>query len=481
MKFRSILKSISKLLYIEAILLVAPLLVAIYYQEPMKNILAFVYTIGIILVFATPSLFFSKKSNSIFSSEGFVVVTIAWILLSLFGGLPLLFSGQFETLVDVFFETSSGFTTTGASVLSDVSGQSNSIIFWKAMIQAIGGMGILVFALAIIPNADKQDIHLMKAEVPGPVFGKLVAKIGDTARVLYKIYFALITLLVVLLVIFGMPLFDAIVHSFETAGTGGFSVRNGSVAFYNSFALEMIIAVFMLVFSVNFTLFHLILIKKVREAVTNDELKWMIGIVVVSTVLIMANLIGEHGLLQSFRYAFFTVSSTLSTTGFSNTDFGYWPLFSQIIILITMIIGGSAGSTAGGLKVSRVATAIKSAFLEIKKSRNPKRILILKFDGKIMDSSYLRSLSNYFALYIMIFIVLLISVSFDVNDFMTAFSAVATTFNNVGPGLAEVGPSASFDALSDFNKVLLSFGMIAGRLEIIPMIVLFSPETWKRT
>lgn len=480
MKIKNIIKSTLQLLMLEGALMLLPIIVAIIYKEPIHNIMAFVYTAIIIFFVSSPMFFIKEDINGVFSSEGFVIVTLSWILLSFFGGLPLLFSGQYNSLVDVFFETSSGFTTTGASVLSDVSHLSNSIKFWKAFIQAIGGMGVLVFALAIIPNTSKDSIYLMKAEVPGPVFGKVVSRLGNTARTLYKIYFVMIGILFVSLTIAGMPLFDSMLHALETAGTGGFSVHNGSVAYYNSPAIEIIISIGMLAFSINFSLYHLILINKVRTIFKNEELKWFLSIVFISVLLITINITKMYGFWDALRYSFFTVSTTISTTGFSNVDFGNWPLFSQLIILMTMIIGGMSGSTAGGLKVSRVGTMLKSSFSQIKKSRNPKRVMVLQFDGKILDMEYLRSLLNYLILYILIFFVLTLSVSFDLDDLMSSFSAVAATFNNIGPGLAKVGPSESFDMLSDFNKILLSFGMIAGRLEVIPMIVLFSPSTWRK-
>lgn len=480
MKIKNVIKSISKLLLVEAALLVLPIIVGLIYGEPKEYIMAYVYTIAIIVVISLPGILMNSDTKGVFSSEGFVIVTLAWILLSFFGGLPLYFSYQYQSLVDTFFEVSSGFTTTGASVLADVSNLSNSIKFWKAFIQAIGGMGFLVFALAIIPNMGKESIHLMKAEVPGPVFGKVVSKLGDTARTLYKIYFVMIVGLTVVLMFAGMSFFDAILHSLETAGTGGFSIYNGSLGYYDSPAIDIIISIGMLLFSINFALYHLILINKAKNFFKSEELKWFIIIVIGSITLITIDITKIYGFWNALRYSLFTVSSTISTTGFSNVDFGTWPLFSQIIILLTMIIGGMSGSTAGGIKVSRIGAALKSSFAQMKKSRNPKRVLMIKFDGKLLDGSYLRSLSNYLALYTLVFILLLISVSLDLNDFMSAFSAVAATFNNIGPGLGQVGPSESFGMLSDFNKILLSFGMIAGRLEIIPMIVLFSPETWRK-
>lgn len=481
MNIKKVIKSVSLLLILEAILLLIPLATAFIYKEPIKVKMAFVYTMMILLAINIPLQFMKVKDTRLYAAEGFAIVTLTWLLMSFFGGLPLLWSGQFQSIPDVFFEVSSGFTTTGASVLADVSGQTNSIIMWKALMQFIGGMGVLVFALAVLPTASKEDIHIMKAESPGPVFGKVVSRLQDSARILYIMYAGITSVLTISLFIAGMPLFDAITHALQTAGTGGFSIRNGSVAYYDSAVIDIIIGIGMLLYSVNFSLYHLFLLKKAKNFFKDEELRWFIGIVLAAIILITINITPDHGFWTSLRYAFFNVSSTISTTGYSNTDFGQWPLFSQAILLITMIIGGCSGSTAGGLKVVRVATAVKNSILEIKKQKNPKRILKLKFDGKPVADTYIKTLINYFTLYTILFGGMVLSVSFDLNDFISAFSAVAATFNNIGPGLGAVGPSGSFGMLSDFNKVLLGFGMIAGRLEIFPMIVLFSPDTWKRT
>lgn len=480
MNVRRIFKSIARLLEVEALLLILPLICSFIYRESWLVKKSFIISIIIILIVSLPFELIKIKSRKVYASEGFVIVTLAWILLAFFGGLPLYFSGQYTSLVDTFFELSSGFTTAGSSVLSDVSHLSESIIMWKAISQAIGGMGILVFALAILPNSDKESLYLMRAESPGPKFGKLVSKLKNSALLLYEIYFAIIAVLIVALILAGMSPFDAITHALETAGTGGFSIYNGSVGYYNNLAIEIILGIGMLIFSINFSLYYLFLIKKGKNFFKSEELKWFLAIVFVATILVALNISPQFGFLQGLRHSFFTVSSLISTTGFTTMDYNSWPLFSHFILLALMIIGGMAGSTAGGLKVVRVSTSIKAAMNEIKKSSNPKRILKLKYDGKVLDDEYLMSIKNYFTLYVIIFFVLLLSVSFDLPDFISSFSAVATTFNNVGPGIGAVGPSSSFAMLSNFNKILLSFGMIAGRLEIIPMIILFSPKTWKR-
>lgn len=479
MNLKKVFQSVTRLLLVEAILLLIPLITAFIYGEPAHIKWSFVISIGLILVVSLPFQFIKVESKKLYATEGFVIVSLAWILMSLFGGIPLYLSGQYSSLVDTFFEISSGFTTTGASVLAEVDHLTHSIIMWKALTQAIGGMGVLVFALAVLPSASKEDIHLMKAESPGPTFGKVVSKIKDSARILYFMYTIITLILIIALVIAGMPLFEAITHAFETAGTGGFSIRNGSVGYYDSVAIELIIGIGMLVYSVNFSLYHLFLLGKAKNFFKAEELRWFVSIVAVAVLLVTLNLASSLGFGQGLRHAFFQVSSMISTTGFSSTDFGTWPLFSQIILLAVMIIGGCAGSTAGGLKVARVATATKFSLLEINKQRNPKRVLKVKFDGKVVEEKYFKTLLTYFALYVMIFGFLLLCISIDLPDFMSAFSAVAATFNNVGPGLGIVGPAASYDMLSDINKILLGIGMIAGRLEIFPLIILFSPRTWK--
>lgn len=480
MNIKIVLKTLGRLLILEAVLMILPIIVSIVYGENISDTLAFLYTIIILLVIGFSLNSIKQNLKGVFASEGLVIVILAWILLSFFGSFPLFIGGSYDGIIDSFFEVSSGFTTTGASVLNDVSNLPYSIIFWKAIIQGIGGMGVLVFALAILPSVSKEDVHLMKAEVPGPVFGKFVSRLSDTARILYKIYISFIVLLIVALVIAGMPIFDSIVHALETAGTGGFSVRNGSIEFYNNEAIEYIIAIAMLVFSVNFSLYHLILIGKTKEFFKSEELKWFLSIVFIAIVLLTINLYSIYGLKDSIRYAFFQVSTIISTTGFTSTDYGTWPVFSQTILIILMIIGGMSGSTAGGIKVSRLATVVKSSINEIKQSNNPKRVLQLKFEGKVINNDYIKTISNYLTLYTIIFVFLLLCVSFDLNDFSSSFSAVAATFNNIGPGVGLVGPTESFGILSDYNKVLLSLAMIAGRLEIIPMVVLFSIDTWKK-
>ncbi len=482
MNIKMIFKTVGRILLLEAFLLLFPLIVAFYYKEPTKNIMAFLVTILILLVIGGLFKSVKVKKRTFYAREGLVIVSLIWLLMSFFGGLPLYFSQEYSGLADTFFEISSGFTTTGASVATNVEGLSRSILFWRSFTHLIGGMGVLVFALAIMPQINEDSIYLMKAEVPGPVFGKLVSKMGDTARILYLMYLAMTVILIIILWLAGMPFFDSMLHAFGTAGTGGFGIKNNSIAYYKSPLIEYILAIGMLVFGVNFNLYYFVLLRKFKEFFTSEELLWYLGIMFGSIALIMVNVYFMYPALENnFRNVFFTASSLMTTTGYSTVDFGHWPLFSHIILLLLMFVGGCAGSTAGGLKVVRVASSLKSAFSEISKIRNPKQIVTTKFDGKVLNSALLRALANYYFVYIFLFVVIMIIVSLDTPDFISAFSAVAATINNIGPGLGVVGPSSSYASLSDFSKIVLSFGMIAGRLELFPILILFSIGTWKKT
>lgn len=485
MNKQMILKVIGRLLILVSALMMIPVVIALYYREGWNTISAFLFTgIGVFILgalFNIPKV----KIRSFFTREGLVIVSLSWLLMSFFGGLPLYFSGEYPSLVDSFFEISSGFTTTGATVCTNVEGLSHSILFWRSFTHLMGGMGVLVFVLAIMPQMKEDSIYLMKAEVPGPVFGKIVSKLGDTARILYQIYLVLTLILTIALMLAGMPFFDSVIHAMGTAGTGGFGIKNTSIGYYNSPAIEIIIGIGMLVFGINFNLFYLVLIGKIKDALKSEELKWYMAIVATTVVIITINvyqsLSGQMPFLDTLRHTFFTVSSIVTTTGYSTVDFSLWPLFSQTVLLVLMFIGGSAGSTAGGIKVARIVTGVKAAIAEAKKASNPKRIVLYKFEGKVVSTELYRSLTGYFLLYIVVFVSILFVVALDSNSFATAFSAVAATFNNIGPGLDAVGPMGSFTHFSPITKIALSFGMIAGRLEILPMLILFSHNTWKKT
>lgn len=471
---------LSKILYIEAGFLLLPIIVSLIYKEDSINILSFLATVFLLLLSGFILGYKSDSSGEFYEKEGFIIVSISWILLSAFGALPFVFSGSIPSFIDAFFETSSGFTTTGASIIPDVEALTHSMLFWRSFTHLIGGMGILVFALAILPRSNRNS-HIMKAEVPGPIFGKIVAKMSYTARLLYKIYFAMTAILIIVLILVGHPIFDSFVHAFGAAGTGGFGIKANSIAYYNSPTVEMILAIAMIVFGINFNLFYVILIGKAREGLKSEELRWYLLIVFGSVVLIFFNIRENYtSYLTAVRDIFFTVSSIISTTGYATVDFGKWPTFSHAILLFLMFTGACAGSTAGGLKISRFIILVKSSILQFRKAINPKRISSVKVDNKLVGNDVLEEVKSYFVIYMFLIIIFTILISFTAPDFLTAFSAVMATFNNIGPGLGVVGPTGSFASLTNFNKIVLSFAMLAGRLEIFPILVLFSSTTWKK-
>ncbi|MFT4451413.1 TrkH family potassium uptake protein [Parvimonas sp. G1425] len=471
---------LSKILYIEAGFLLLPVIVSLIYKENYSNILSFLVTIFLLLLSGYLLGYKSDASGAFYEKEGFIIVSLSWILLSAFGALPFVFSGSIPNFIDAFFETSSGFTTTGASILTNVEELSHSMLFWRSFTHLIGGMGILVFALAILPRSNRNS-HIMKAEVPGPIFGKFVAKMSYTARLLYKIYFAMTGILIILLILVGHPVFDSFVHAFGAAGTGGFGIRANSIAYYNSPIVEMILATAMIIFGINFNLFYVILIGKARDGFKSEELRWYLLIVFGSVVLIFFNIRHNYtSYLTAVKDIFFTVSSIISTTGYATVDFGKWPTFSHAILLFLMFTGACAGSTAGGLKISRFIILVKSSILQFRKAINPKRVLSVKVDNKLVGNEVLEEVKGYFVIYIFLIIIFTVLISFTVPDFLTAFSAVMATFNNIGPGLSVVGPTGSYASLTYFNKIVLSLAMLAGRLEIFPILILFSSTTWKK-
>ena len=471
---------IGRLLLLEAMLMVLPLGVSFIYGESLKYKGAYFGVIMLLIAMGLVLSFKSPENMSIQGREGFVIVALSWILMSAFGALPFVITKEIPSFIDAFFETVSGFTTTGSSIITDLSLISRSNLFWRSFTHLVGGMGVLVLVLAIFPKHSPGSVHVMKAEVPGPTFGKLVSKLSATARVLYKIYLVMTGIMIVLLMLGGLDWFESSLLAFGTAGTGGFGVRNGSILPYNSAYVDMVLAVGMLVFGVNFNIYYFILIGKVKEALSNEELKYYLIIVGAAVALIFINISTTYKSMgHALRDIFFTVSSIITTTGFSTADFGKWPVFSQTVLLLLMFFGACAGSTAGGLKISRVIMMAKMFVAEIKQMISPNRVVSIKYEHKPLDSKVKKGVANYFIVYIGIFTVLLLVVSMTTDDFLTAFSAVAATFNNIGPGLGKVGPAFSFADMTDVSKIFLSFGMLAGRLELFPMLILFAPETWK--
>lgn len=470
---------VGRILQIEALLFILPIIVSLIYSE--KCVVAFLISavialgIGILL-----TRVFGKNDKLLFAKEGFAIVALAWISMSLIGALPFYISREIPNYIDAFFETVSGFTTTGASILSDIEALSKGLLFWRSFTHWIGGMGVLVFVMAIFPEESGRSIHIMRAEMPGPIVGKLVPKIRETAKILYLIYIFMTLIQIVLLLVGGMPLFDSITVTFGTAGTGGFAIKNNSIASYSPY-LQWVIAIFMMLFGINFNLYYLILVKRFKTALKSTELWVYIGILAVAATLITGNIYSLYNNIpDAVRASFFQVSSIMTTTGFATTDFNLWPSFSKVILVTLMFIGACAGSTGGGLKVSRLVIAIKTILRDIKRMLHPRTIGSVKYEGKKLDNQTINSVSVYFTVYFILFFVLLLLISVDSFDFETNFTAVAACYNNIGPGLAGVGPTSNFGAYSVFSKIVLSVAMLLGRLEIFPILLIFTPHLWKR-
>lgn len=479
MNKRIICYTLGNILMILGALMALPIIVGLIYGEEQLNIMSFLGTaiVTIMIGFALSKI--ELRSRNFYAIEGFIIVSLSWIAISFFSAFPFFISQQIPAFIDAFFEMASGFTTTGASILSDVEALSHSMLFWRSFTHFVGGMGVLVFALAVLPKTESASVHIMKAEMTGPTFGKLVSRLSSTARILYLIYFVFMMLTLMALWLAGVPFFHAMLLAFGTAGTGGFGVLNGSIAPYDSFTVELILSIGMIVFSINFNLVYLAINHQAKKAFKNEELRWFLAIIAISVILIALNLSSHaYGIKSAFRDSFFTVASIISTTGFSTALFDSWPLFSQLMLVLTMFIGGMAGSTAGGLKVSRVMILVKSAWAEIKQTFRPNRVVALEFEGRQIDSKLANTVLSYFIVYVLIFVVSVLIVSLESPNLLSSFSAVAATLNNIGPGLGIVGPSQNFAHFSPMVKILLSFIMIMGRLEIFPMLILFSPNTW---
>ena len=478
MNYRMIGYVLGRILMVEGALMALPLVTAGIYGEPLTPFL-----IPILVLAAVGALLGLKKPGqmSLYAKDGLVVVALAWILMSAFGALPFVLSGDIPGFIDAFFETVSGFTTTGSTILTEVEHLRRSSLFWRSFTHWVGGMGVLVFVMAVLPMADGHGMHLMRAEVPGPTVGKLVSRLGDTAKILYGIYLAMTVLETVLLLAGGMPLFDALVHAFGTAGTGGFSCRNLSVGAYGSAYFDVVIGVFMLLFGVNFNLYYFLLIRRFREAFGSEELRAYFLVVAAAVAAITADIVHIYGSVgTSLRYAFFQVASIITTTGYGTADFNLWPTFSKGILLVLMFIGACAGSTGGGIKVSRILILLKDAFREMKKMLHPNAVATVRLEGKPVSEKTLRGAHVYFTAYMAVFVASFLLLSLEQMDLVTTFTALAACINNIGPGLEVVGPMGNFAAFSPASKLLLSFDMLVGRLEIFPMLLLFVPSNWRR-
>ncbi len=479
MNRRMVLYVVGKVVMVEGGLMLLPLITALIYKEAVAVSIAVSIAFALISGFLLTKIF-KPGLKTIYAKEGFVITALSWLALSAVGALPFFISGEIPSYVDAFFETVSGFTTTGASILTDVESMSKGLLMWRSFTHWVGGMGVLVFVMAIIPSISDRSIHLLRAEVPGPVVGKIVPKIRQTTRILYIIYIVLTLAEVVFLLFGGMSLFEALIHAFGTAGTGGFSSRALSIGAYSPY-IQWVVGIFMLAFGVNFNLYYLILLKKIKSVLKSSELWVYIAIVAVSVLLICINIAPLYETLsETLRNAFFQVSSIITTTGYATADFNLWPNFSKLILLLLMFIGGCAGSTAGGIKVARVVMLYKIIKTELLRMLHPRSVKVSRFEGKSLDSNTLSSVNSYLAVYTMLFCVFVLIIGFNGFDIETTVSAVSACFNNIGPAFGIAGPVGSYADFSVFSKIVLSMAMLFGRLEIYPIILTFSASTWAK-
>lgn len=478
MNYGIIINTLGWVMNFEAACLVLPLICAAAYREPYVPMytacIAICLFVGLVLTLKRP------KNRSMYAKEGYVIVALCWIVLSIMGSLPFAFSGYIPRYIDSLFETVSGFTTTGASILADVEALPKSLLFWRSFTHWIGGMGVLVFLVAILPLSGGSNMYLVKAESTGPAVSKLVPKIGTSAKWLYGMYLLLTLVEFVMLLLGGLDAFDAMTLSFGTAGTGGFATKNSGIAEYSSY-VQYVTTAFMLLFGIDFSMYYLILMRKFRLALRSDEIKTYLGIVAAATLVICFNCRGLYsGFSEAFKHSFFQVASIITTTGFSTVDFDKWPEFSKAIIVGLMFCGACAGSTGGGIKVSRIMILLKSIVKEIKVTLHPKRIYKTTMNGSPVEHETVRAVNVFLIAYISIFTVSLLIISLDNMDFTTNFTAIASMMSNIGPGLAKVGPTCNFSSFSILSKIVMIFDMIVGRLEIFPVLILFSANTWKK-
>ena len=479
MNYKMIFYTLGRVFLALSALLLLPAAVALYFSEECLS--AFLISAAISFVLGiTLALVFKTKNHVIYAREGFAIVALVWLGFASVGALPFFIGNEIHSFVDAIFETVSGFTTTGASILTDVESMSKGLLFWRSFTHWIGGMGVLVFVMALLPSVSDRSVHLMRAEMPGPIFGKLVPRAKDTARVLYLIYIVLTVIQIVLLLLGGMPLFDSVVHTFGTAGTGGFGIKADSIGGYSPY-LQWVIAIFMLIFGVNFNLYYMLLIRKFKMALKSTELWCYLAIVLVSVAIVCVDI---YPMYQNFsevlRQSVFQVSSIITTTGYATTDFNLWPGLSKAILVVLMLVGACAGSTAGGLKVSRVVLLFKNIGREFRKLLHPRSVNSVKFEGKTVDNNTIATVTTYFATYMFCLVIVFLILSFEPFGFETNFTAAVACFNNVGPGLSGVGPAANYAEYSDLSKIVLSLAMLLGRLEIYPMLLLFMPSLWSK-
>lgn len=481
MNYRLILKLLGSILLLEALTMFPSLVVSMYYGDgdTAAILLSILITASAGLI---PALLARPQQNNLRLKEGFLTVSLAWILLSLFGALPLLLSGLLPSFADALFESVSGLTTTGATVLTRFASAPRGVMFWRAFMHWIGGMGVLVLTLAILPSGVGRASHLMRAESPGPEFSKILPKTGSSAKVLYVIYAAMTALEFLLLLAAGLSPFDAAIHAMSTAGTGGFSNYAASVGELNNIWADVIITVFMVLFSVNFALYYRILTGHLRDALKSEELHWFLAIFLLASIILSLLITPVYGnLLSAIHHGFFQVASVMSTSGFATTDFNLWPQSARMLLVLLMFIGACAGSTAGGLKVVRVALLSKMSLNEVRRTFQPRKVSVVRFEGHGVDKDMLSQISVFFFAYIALILIgaFLLSLG-EQFDFETNFTAALTCVSNVGPGLGAVGPMSNFSAYAAPDKLLMCVLMLAGRLEIFPILLLFHPAVWKR-
>ncbi|MBQ7671220.1 MAG: TrkH family potassium uptake protein [Clostridia bacterium] len=496
MNLKRILFFTGRILVVFSVLMLLPVIVALIYGE-YGRILPFVIPASAACL-AGSACMFLRPEGKYKASEGFTITALSWVLISVFGCLPFVISGEIPNFIDAFFETVSGFTTTGASIIGKtttssavgglVENMARSLLFWRSFTHWIGGMGVLAFGIALFPgmkgkgDESGSEAHILRAESPGPTYGKLVSKLRFNTRILYGIYLGLTVLEILFLIFGGMPVFDSVVHSFATAGTGGFSIFADGVMHYNNAYYEMVMAVFMVLFGANFNVYYFMLIRRFSSAFKNEEVKWYFGIIGAATATIMINTMvrGVYTTFgEAFRHSFFQTASIMTTTGFASADFTLWPAMSQVILVLLMFIGACAGSTGGGLKVSRLLILIKAAIREVRRSVKPKSVHLVTCDGEVVEHQVIMNVCGYFIVYVLLTAVSTLIVSFDGFDTTTSFTSVVACFNNIGPGLGKVGPLGTYAGYSVVSKLTLSFDMLFGRLEIFPLLIALAPSAWR--
>ena len=481
MNKRTVFYILAKIVFLEAVLMILPALVSLYYKE-YDTMKVFLLAALAAAVISLPLILLKPKNTQINFREGIVIAALGWIVIPILGAIPFYASGEIPSFVDAIFESVSGFTTTGSTILTDIEALSRGMIFWRSFTHWVGGMGVLVLTIAILPSdKNSSSLNLMKGECAGPQVGKLVPKGKWSAMILYIIYAIMTVIMILMLLIGDMPLFDSVCHAMAAAGTGGFGIKNAGVAFYNSTYIEWVIAIFMILFGINFNMYYFLLIRKISYIYKNTELKVYLGIIIASSATIAVNVYNLYeNLGLSIRHAFFQVSSIITSTGFATVDFNKWPEFSKMLIIMLMFVGACAGSTGGGFKVARIVIMFKSARKSIRKMIHPKSVNLVKSDDRTIDVETVHGVHSYLIIYLGIIVASLLLISLNNFDFATSFTAVTTCVNNIGPGISKIGPMDNFSIFSDFSKIVLSIDMLLGRLECLPLIMMMSPAIWRK-